>query len=95
MNRWVPFRFDVLDFNNLRPETPVTPVIKRQMRRRSAIKPVIGHIKAEHRMAATTSPASTATPSTPSWPAAGYNFSSCLETVLKIGWLWVPSEAWL
>jgi IS5 family transposase len=28
----------------------VTPTIKRQMRRRSAIEPVIGHIKAEHRM---------------------------------------------
>lgn len=28
----------------------VTPAIKRQMRRRSAIEPVIGHIKAEHRM---------------------------------------------
>jgi IS5 family transposase len=28
----------------------VTPQIKRQMRRRSAVEPVIGHIKAEHRM---------------------------------------------
>jgi len=28
----------------------VTPAIKREMRRRSAIEPVIGHIKAEHRM---------------------------------------------
>ena len=28
----------------------VTPEIKRQMRRRSAIEPVIGHLKAEHRM---------------------------------------------
>ena len=28
----------------------VTPRIKRQMRRRSAIEPVIGHMKAEHRM---------------------------------------------
>ena len=28
----------------------VTPAIKRQMRRRSAIEPTIGHIKAEHRM---------------------------------------------
>jgi IS5 family transposase len=29
----------------------VTPRIKRQLRRRSAIEPVIGHLKAEHRMA--------------------------------------------
>jgi hypothetical protein len=28
----------------------VTPHIKRQMRRRSAIEPVIGHLKNEHRM---------------------------------------------
>lgn len=28
----------------------VTPAIKRQMRRRSAVEPVIGHIKSEHRM---------------------------------------------
>ncbi len=28
----------------------VTPKIKREMRRRSAVEPVIGHIKAEHRM---------------------------------------------
>src|SRR6202030_2936747 len=28
----------------------VTPKIKRQMRRRSAVEPVIGHMKAEHRM---------------------------------------------
>jgi IS5 family transposase len=28
----------------------VTPGIKRQLRRRSAIEPVIGHLKAEHRM---------------------------------------------
>ena len=28
----------------------VTPAIKRQMRTRSAVEPVIGHIKAEHRM---------------------------------------------
>jgi hypothetical protein len=28
----------------------VTPQIKRQLRRRSAVEPVIGHLKAEHRM---------------------------------------------
>lgn len=28
----------------------VTPGIKRQLRRRSAVEPVIGHLKAEHRM---------------------------------------------
>ena len=28
----------------------VTPQIKRELRRRSAVEPVIGHLKAEHRM---------------------------------------------
>jgi transposase, IS5 family len=28
----------------------VTPRIKRQLRRRSAVEPVIGHLKAEHRL---------------------------------------------
>ena len=28
----------------------MTPRIKRQLRRRSAVEPVIGHLKAEHRM---------------------------------------------
>ena len=28
----------------------MTPKIKREMRRRSAVEPVIGHLKAEHRM---------------------------------------------
>ena len=28
----------------------MTPKIKRDMRRRSAVEPVIGHMKAEHRM---------------------------------------------
>jgi hypothetical protein len=40
----------------------VTLQIKREMRRRSAIEPVIGHLKSEHRMTATISPAATATP---------------------------------
>ena len=28
----------------------MTPKIKREMRRRSAVEPVIGHLKSEHRM---------------------------------------------
>ena len=46
----------------------VTETIKRQLRRRSAVEPVIGHAKSEHRMAGTISPAPTATPQTPSLP---------------------------
>ncbi len=55
----------------------VTPAIKRQMRRRSAVEPVIGHIKGEHRMAATTSPTPKATRSTPSWPPRATTSPSC------------------
>lgn len=29
---------------------PVTPQIRRELRRRSAVEPVIGHLKSEHRM---------------------------------------------
>jgi hypothetical protein len=35
---------------NRRKSASVTPSIKRQLRRRSAVEPVIGHLKAEHRM---------------------------------------------
>jgi transposase, IS5 family len=52
----------------------VTPQIKREMRRRSAIEPVIGHLKNEHRMdrnylAGRHGDASNAIPA-----AVGYNF---------------------
>ena len=36
--------------SNRRKAASVTPSIKRQLRRRSAVEPVIGHLKAEHRM---------------------------------------------
>lgn len=55
----------------------VTPAIKRQMRRRSAIEPVIGHIKNEHRMAAINSLTSKAMRSTPSWPQPVTTSPSC------------------
>jgi transposase, IS5 family len=46
----------------------LTLTIKRELRRRSAIEPVIGHAKAEQRMGRTISPGPTATPPTPSSP---------------------------
>ncbi|OWK20586.1 hypothetical protein AJ88_28710 [Mesorhizobium amorphae CCBAU 01583] len=55
----------------------VTPATKRQMRRRSAVESVIGHIEAKHRMDRNYSPASKATPSTPSWPPPTIISSSC------------------
>ena len=46
----------------------VTPKIKREMRRRSAVEPVIGHLKAEHRMGRNYLWYRRAMPSTPSSP---------------------------
>ena len=46
----------------------VTETIKRELRRRSAVEPVIGHAKAEHRMGRNYSPGPMATPPTPFSP---------------------------
>ena len=53
-----------------RPEARASPTqIKREMRRRSAVEPVIGHLKAEHRMGRNyLAHTEAATPSTPSSP---------------------------
>jgi IS5 family transposase len=59
----------------------VTPQIKRQMRRRAAVEPVIGHLKAEHRMGRNHLAHSTGDASNAVLAAAGYNFR------LLIRWL--------
>jgi IS5 family transposase len=61
----------------------VTPKIKRQMRRRAAVEPVIGHLKAEHRMGRNylAHPAGDAINAV--LAAAGYNFR-LLITWLKL-----------
>ncbi|MGE0281392.1 MAG: IS5 family transposase [Rhizobiaceae bacterium] len=57
----------------------VTPAIKRQMRRRSAIEPVIGHIKAEHRMDRNYLAGQQGDAVNAILAAAGYNFSLLLK----------------
>ena len=57
----------------------VTPAIKRQMRRRSAIEPVIGHIKAEHRMNRNYLAHRQGDAVNAILAAAGYNFSLLLK----------------
>jgi IS5 family transposase len=57
----------------------VTPAIKRQMRRRSAIEPVIGHIKAEHRMDRNYLAGKQGDAVNAILAAAGYNFSLILR----------------
>ena len=59
----------------------VTPQIKRQMRRRAAVEPVIGHLKAEHRMGRNHLAHATGDASNAVLAAAGYNFR------LLIKWL--------
>jgi transposase, IS5 family len=55
----------------------VTRPIRREMRRRAAVEPVIGHLKAEHRMAAITSKAAMATAPTPSSPPPAITSPCC------------------
>ncbi|MER8374493.1 IS5 family transposase [Mesorhizobium sp. M1406] len=57
----------------------VTPAIKRQMRRRSAVEPVIGHIKAEHRMGRNYLAGQQGDAVNAILAAAGYNFSLLLR----------------
>jgi len=57
----------------------VTPTIKRQMRRRSTIEPVIGHIKAEHRMDRNYLAGEQGDAVNAILAAAGYNFSLLLN----------------
>ena len=59
----------------------VTKTIRRQMRRRAAVEPVIGHVKAEHRMERTYLKGREGERANAVLAAAGYNFS------LLIRWL--------
>ena len=63
----------------LRPEAPLTPQIKRQLRRRSAIEPVIGHLKSEHRMGRNYLAHHAGDAINPVLAAAGYNFHLLLR----------------
>jgi transposase, IS5 family len=77
----------------------VTPAIKRQMRRRSAIEPVIGHIKAEHRMNRNYLAGKQGDAVNAILAAAGYNFSLILRWLKALLWLLIaalqsqPSES--
>ena len=54
----------------------MTPALRRDLRRRSAIEPAIGHMKTDGRVAlAALSRARSASPSTPSYAGAGTSFA--------------------
>ena len=57
----------------------MTPAIKRQMRRRAAVEPVIGHIKNEHRMNRNHLAHALGDAVNPVLAAAGYNFRLILK----------------
>src|SRR6202007_492494 len=57
----------------------VTPQIKRELRRRSAIEPVIGHLKSEHRMGRNSLSYPQGDATNAALAAAGYNFRRLLR----------------
>ncbi len=59
----------------------VTPAIKAQMRRRSAVEPVIGHMKNEHRMGRNYLANRTGDAANPILAAVGYNFRLILNWI--------------
>jgi IS5 family transposase len=65
----------------------VTPAIKREMRRRSAIEPVIGHIKGEHRMGRNYLAGEDGDAINAILAAAGYNFALLIKWLREILWL--------
>ena len=62
----------------------MTPAIKRQMRRRAAVEPVIGHIKNEHRMDRNYLAHEHGDAINPILAAAGYNFRLILKWIREL-----------
>ena len=75
----------------------VTPAIKRQMRRRSAVEPVIGHLKNGHRMDRNYLAHEQGDAINPIMAAVGYNFRLILKWIrflwfqIWIRWITNPS----
>ena len=70
----------------------VTPAIKRQMKRRSAVEPVIGHIKNDHRMDRNRLARAQGDAINPILAAAGYNFRLILKWIRLLLSLALDSE---
>ena len=69
----------------------VTPAIKRQMRQRSAVEPVIGHIKAEHRMGRNYLATEQGDAINAVLAAAGDNSSLLLKWFRQLWWLLITA----
>ena len=62
----------------------MTPPIRRATKRRAAVEPVIGHVKAEHRMARNYLKGRDGDRSNAVLAAAGYNFSLLLRWLARL-----------
>ena len=62
----------------------VTTPIRREMRRRAAVEPVIGHVKAEHRMGRNYLKGRDGDRTNAVLAAAGYNFSLLLRWLERL-----------
>ncbi len=71
----------------------MTPNIKRQMKRRAAVEPVIGHIKNEHRMTRNYLAHKHGDAINPILAAAGYNFHLLLKWIRSL-WTFLLWAAW-
>jgi transposase, IS5 family len=71
----------------------VTDAIKRDLRRRSAVEPVIGHLKADHRMGRNYLSGSTGDAINAVLAAAGYNFRRLIAW-LRLLWCILVLEIW-
>lgn len=75
----------------------VTPAIKRQMKRRSAVEPVIGHLKGGHRMGRNYLAHEQGDAINPILAAIGYNFRLILKWIrllwLKIWIKWITNQS--
>jgi transposase, IS5 family len=69
----------------------VTRVIKREMRRRAAVEPVIGHLKSDHRMDRNYLKDREGDRINAVLAAAGYNFKLLLRWLAGILWAWLRS----
>ena len=65
----------------------VTAVIRRQLRRRAAVEPVIGHVKAEHRMGRNYLIGRQGDAANAILAAVGYNFRRLLAWLTALLWL--------
>jgi IS5 family transposase len=69
----------------------MTPTIKREMRRRAAVEPVIGHMKNEHRMGRNYLAGTHGDAINAILAAAGYNFRLLLKWLRLLLWLLLAS----